>query len=551
MAELTVEEMLQAINEAKNKNNVSSNTANNTTNNKKDFSKIEDTSLTSDILRAGGQGLSFGFGDEIEGFVRSIANKDISYEDAVSQARGKLDRFREENPVLAYGSEIAGSLPSAVAGGVGLARLGVKGAMKIGGIQGAGYGVGAGEDVEGRVIGGATGGVLGGAISGVAQKVLPKTTELAKKMMNKGIRLTPGQSFGGAKNITGDFIQGLEDSSTSIIGVGSPLQNAKITALSDFNRTAIKEALEPITGKITVKEFNKVIPKNLHGNELFKVADDFLKSKYDDTLSNVNLDETGINFLKNTYLKTINNFKTPQVNKDKIIIEVLDLINSATDKGKISGIAIKGLERDIGALAKSYSTSKGSEIFLTRLLNALKTDTGKVVRGFNPSSNLQQLNLANVGMNTIGKAVLKGNKTEGIFSVNQFLDAIKQNDPSINKILTKTGKNFLQDLGTDAQKVLGGYTPDSGTASRLVSSNVASDPASIIRFLPASIASNLIYGGMGRPVTRGLLQAPNQALRNTPAVSGLLSTNVSNRGQQQWQYQIIKPQHHKIQLSMV
>ena len=169
MSELTTEQMLEAINKAKNKNLVLTNTQNT----EKDFSQIEDTSLTSDILRAGGQGLSFGFGDEIEGFLKSVANKDISYEDAVSQARGKLDRFREENPVLAYGSEIAGSLPSAVAGGMGLARLGVKGAMKIGGIQGAGYGVGAGEDVEGRVIGGATGGVLGGAISGVAQKVSP------------------------------------------------------------------------------------------------------------------------------------------------------------------------------------------------------------------------------------------------------------------------------------------------------------------------------------------------------------------------------------------
>ena len=135
-------------------------------------------------------------------------------------------------------------------------------------------------------------------------------------------------------------------------------------------------------------------------------------------------------------------------------------------------------------------------------------------------TNLGQINTANVGMKIIQRAVNKANTTEGVFSVNQFLNAIKQNDPSVQKILTAQGKGFLQNLGKEAKEVMGSYMPDSGTASRLVSSNVASDPASVIRYLPATLASNIIYGGLGRPATQKLLGAFN------PAVRGLLPTTL-------------------------
>ena len=44
--------------------------------------------------------------------------------------------------------------------------------------------------------------------------------------------------------------------------------------------------------------FNKLIPRNLHGNELFTVANNLVKSAYDDALSQINIDKTGINLLR-------------------------------------------------------------------------------------------------------------------------------------------------------------------------------------------------------------------------------------------------------------
>ena len=59
------------------------------------------------IKRALGQGASYSFGDEIEAGIKS-REKGTSYEDELKLSREKLEKFRKTNPVLAYGSEIAG-----------------------------------------------------------------------------------------------------------------------------------------------------------------------------------------------------------------------------------------------------------------------------------------------------------------------------------------------------------------------------------------------------------------------------------------------------------
>ena len=144
------------------------------------------------VLRAGlGQGIAFGFGDELEALYKS-RTRGTEYEDEVADARAKIKRFRETNPTLAYGSEIGGALlPMAFTGGAsaigqGLARAGargtgavlkgagkgvnllqtggIKGAGKLGAVQGGLYGAGVGEDAESRLKGALGGAVLGAGI---------------------------------------------------------------------------------------------------------------------------------------------------------------------------------------------------------------------------------------------------------------------------------------------------------------------------------------------------------------------------------------------------
>ena len=239
------------------------------------------------IIRAGGQGISFGFGDELEALYKSKKNK-TPYEEELTKVRGKLKQFREDSPVTAYGTEIGASIPSMITGGAGLARLGIKGAGKIGAIEGATYGAGVGENAEERTKGAVVSGALGGTTSKLAQKVFPKTTELAKKFLRNDIRLTGPQSVKGS-GVLGDLAYGIESSSTSIPGVGKSIVEAKTRALSDFNKFAMLEALEPILTKSQRKIIKKQLAQVTDGNEAYSIVDKFLQDSYGEVVQKIKL----------------------------------------------------------------------------------------------------------------------------------------------------------------------------------------------------------------------------------------------------------------------
>jgi hypothetical protein len=151
------------------------------------------------IARGALQGLTFGFGDEIVARVRSLGPR--TYSEAVQGERDALAIFREEHPVLAIGSELAGGLivpiGGAIRGGAQAARLAAsaratakanslvrlgRGAAQgalYGGLYGAGSAEGGlAERLEGGIKAAPLGAGLGVAIpvvaSGVGQ-VLRKT----------------------------------------------------------------------------------------------------------------------------------------------------------------------------------------------------------------------------------------------------------------------------------------------------------------------------------------------------------------------------------------
>ena len=94
--------------------------------------KTEQQNFKNILRSAVGQGLAFGFGDEVEAFVRSLGT-DKKYEDLVKEVRGDLAKFKKEQPALAYGSEIAGSL---LTGGLGLGRTALATGVRSAGVGG-------------------------------------------------------------------------------------------------------------------------------------------------------------------------------------------------------------------------------------------------------------------------------------------------------------------------------------------------------------------------------------------------------------------------------
>lgn len=94
---------------------------------------LPQSSMGDNLLRAGvGQGLMFGTGDEAEAWLRSkISGR--PYEEELGLARGKVERFRKEEPILSTAAEIAGGFALPVGGlaggGAKAAALLAKGGM--------------------------------------------------------------------------------------------------------------------------------------------------------------------------------------------------------------------------------------------------------------------------------------------------------------------------------------------------------------------------------------------------------------------------------------
>lgn len=154
------------------------------------------------MARAAVQGLTFGAGDEI--VAGGAAGLETlfhggkfgdNYQAYLDKERGRIDRFRDESPVMAYGSEIAGAVPTAMMPMGQLGRVAQSGSLgarvaaggAIGAGQGAAYGFNAGEGGFGnRVRDAGTGGVVGGGFGMAAPVVAQGAKNLASLLLKKG-----------------------------------------------------------------------------------------------------------------------------------------------------------------------------------------------------------------------------------------------------------------------------------------------------------------------------------------------------------------------------
>lgn len=130
---------------------------------------LDEPSFEGGVTRAAAQGLTFGFGDELEAGVRYLAGQ--NYEKELRRARRKLERFSEKHPYIATGAELLGGAVVPVGAGANIARRGLslanvgRGAVQVGAPTGALFGLGKAEGIDSpeEAIGPAASGALAGA----------------------------------------------------------------------------------------------------------------------------------------------------------------------------------------------------------------------------------------------------------------------------------------------------------------------------------------------------------------------------------------------------
>jgi len=506
--------------------------------------------VESQNIRTFAQGLTFGFADEIESFVRSAVDSNASYADTLKEVRNKINKFRKDNPLAAYGSEIAGAiLPSIAAafvpGGQALAAstigrvgqaakaigLGSKG-QKVAksaavGAGGSGlYGFGAGEGgFQNRAENALTSAAIGAVANPAIQAVAPRITQSAKELLRKDVPLTPGQAVGDS-GLLGKSIKTLEEKvSGNVFIIGDAVEGALQRSQKGFNKAAVEESL---------KDINVKVPKNLEGRRLIGFGQNVLKSQYAKTLGKMKLtDEAGVN----SEISKLTTDLSKEIKKD-ITDRASRYITKKFVDGKMSGPNIKKaqtlLRRDIQRLIRS-----GSE------LDAQKADALIDIRSV-LSNELQKANpkqapiLSNIDK-SYGKFEIVRNaslqkKVSEDFTPGDLIQASAKSDVSKRKSSFSAGEARMQNFAQNAQNIIGNTVPNSGTAGRLDANRLLTGGgmlggATLVDPLTAglTIASPLMFSQAGVPVTRSLVSGAGRAMQGSvPVTSQMLAQQLMN-----------------------
>ena len=238
-------------------------------------------------LRTAAQGLTLGFGDEIEAGVRSIGSDD-SYETIRDRIRGRLNQYSSDNPAEALGIEMASSL--VIPGGVARTAAVKGGKMALGKVAGynaglgAGYGAGmsegenASEIAADATLGGAIGGVGGAGLQAISRNFRPLVQTGAQEQARKAVErgggyITRGQAIGGNS-------KKLEDSLSNVM---PSIRAAQTDGLKGFNVEVIDNIFKKATKEMpddVIEGLNKKFLSASNSEQQIKVINEAVDKAY-------------------------------------------------------------------------------------------------------------------------------------------------------------------------------------------------------------------------------------------------------------------------------
>ena len=501
------------------------------------------------MARAVLQGLSFGTADEAEAAFRALMG-DQTYAENVKEIRNEIKQFAKENPKTALGLEIAGSLPTAIAGGAGLARLGVKGALKVAGIEGAAYGAGSAEgDALDRAKAAATTGLTSAALGKAGDVILPDISKAASSLMSKGVKLTPGQALGGR-------IRMAEEAAASIPIIGDFIKKKEAQNLESFGRVAMNEAIDVLNegknkGRIRAafsfimgkgSDKTKRIPSGVSGNEAFTVADNAITAAYNEVIPklSINIDDKFVNNIQKIFNESQAKLPNEYIKvMDGILTEQLSRLTK--DK---TGQVLKSVDSDLGLAATTFRRSNSA---VERQVGEALFDVQSLLRDSMTSANkdvMADYNRVQKAFKTllpVEKAVANATRTGGVFTPAQLLSASKAVDNTRRKLATARGQGIQQEFAQQAQDVMGKTIPDSGSAGRLgfmyLLDRLVREPIKTTAAMATGVAGTALGYGVPR-LTANIISVPNVAARaGAPAVSSQLEPAISNELMQYLQEQ--------------
>ena len=376
------------------------------------------------------------------------------------------------------------------------------------GMQGA---VGAPLALAGRGIGGM-----------IAKAVSPQVAPGVAGLMKEGVTPTIGQILGGGYAAT-------ENKLTSVPVIGDLIRNAQRRSVEGFNSAAYNRALNPIGQSADSLGLQP-------GREGVEGVRNALSTAYDSVLPKLSFKVDGQFVNDFNQLKTLaSNLPAPQAAQFNKILQNT-FMSKLGPQGTMDGIALKGVESDLGSLSKGYS--KDSLYDNQQLGDALRQAQDNIRSNLtrnNPqyADALQKINQGYANFAIIRKAASGLGAGEGVFTPAQLQSAVKASDMSVGKGRFATGNALMQDLSEPGKGVMTSY-PDSGTAGRNMVGALAAGSGPIVGgMMTHPFATTLATGGtlgatlLGSAPYTGLGQKAAAAiLTKRPAIAAGLASGI-------------------------
>ena len=452
-------------------------------------SEAVDYDKNTERLRTAAQGLTLGFGDEIEAGVRSIGSDD-SYETIRDRIRGRLNQYSSDNPGEALGIEMAGRL--VIPGGVARTAAVKGGKMALGKVAGynaglgAGYGAGmsegenASEIAADATLGGAIGGVGGAGLQAISRNFRPLIQKGAREQAQRALDsgggyITRGQAIGGGS-------KKLEDSLSNVM---PSIRAAQTDGLKGFNVEVIDNIFKKATKEMpdeVIENLNKKFLSAANSEQQIKVINEAVDTAYDLAFtggkSGVPLKFTRDKVMNQELTEWLNNASQ---NATKSEIAVLKSLKSQflqrIGKGKV-GQQAKNVQKTLKDNAQRAKNNTDSNIANTYDAQAELTKLFQrtVARQNNP----QQVKLlksieGSYGDVTNLRKLLAATSNKDAFTVADAARFFTQSNAKtqqtkINNKAQMKVSNELKDLiNPDTRALFKSTTGDSGTGAGLMS----------------------------------------------------------------------------------
>ena len=484
------------------------------------------------------QGMTFGFGDEIEAGLRSLGGEEYSV--IRDKIRADIEQFRDEETAFAYGTEIATALLTP--GGLAkvLTMAAPKAAKAAGSMLpsaaktrtgkafagGGAYGAGTADTSEMEDI--AMSVAMGGAF-GLGGQMLGEPVGKGVRALGRKLPLTPGQMAGG-------FANKVEQALSSVPGIGGGVSKMRGASLQAFPAMMYNRALKPL---------GKTIDPKLDARKAFIQTKNIIDNEYDQVLEGIDVPFGGsalddLQAVVNRAKKNLGEVgKAEAADFETLVLD--RVISAAADNGDVlSGKALKEISSDIREMSRQEIAKKNF-----KLADAYSDMDATLLGLFakqapSAATRLKKLDRAYANYVPLRNAAAKAD--DSMFTPAQALSAARSESGKLGaagKSSLAAGQGRMQPLLELSKRTLGTTLPDSGTALRQTMTSAAAGLAGggVTTGAMSPLEAAALFGGgvLGRAAYTepGLRFVVNPSLRaagaaaRSPATAGLLAERSS------------------------